>query len=619
MEPLAKRRKTGSPACRVISPSESDGHDPHASPSVETPPNTSHCFTKGSVCFGKLIIPIMVNKQLPCSKQCASVKIREHDQIVSVTSNDLLGTIRRRDAQLFELFKNERIETEMMLSPQHSSAETKGERLKLTAILYGDRALRDSLREVLQGQTLYLQDPIGATHDIIYQNPHRYFNPPGARTSDFWATVQEPETTEEKISYPDPLAAFTSGCDLDETEASSYIQTPLKPHQKQALTFMRNRERGWNLNQPNADLWSLKQNDCVTVAEYVNNVDGSSHYSSPLDFRGGIIADSMGSGKTLTMIALIAHDKPGIANRPDESTAHGITTTLVIVPPSLLDNWQSELSSHLSNETFSWRPHHGRSKISNVQELKDIDILLTTYPTAATEWRTKRTESVIFLHHWHRVILDEAHWIKNRSSVCTKAAYHIESSRRWAVTGTPIQNRLPELQSILCFIRAYPYSDAETFDDHIKHEWASGGGQEAVSRLKRLLGFLMLRRSDSTILPHRTDVKKIVELDPHERQAYREAAARTVSYIDSALEGTSLGNGFMNPLVKINTLRLICTLGHASIGSDPEPLHNSTDTGEAVWNMAAGRRALEQFPMLERDTIFGTLNQVPPPMVFRVF
>ncbi|KAH6869114.1 SNF2 family N-terminal domain-containing protein [Thelonectria olida] len=566
------------------------------------PPAKRQKTGRDFICFGMLNIPT-IGRASPGSGLCASVEIREKGQIFSAASHDLLASVRLRYANVLELFKNEHIDMDMVLSSQDSSVASNGEQAVLKVILYGNKNLCDALKEVLRAQNLYLQDPISATRDVAYWNPQRYFNSPTARTSDFWATVNEPEAIEEKISYSDPLATFTTGHDLGETKPSSHVQTPLKPHQKQALTFMLNRERGWDLGHPNADLWSLKQNDREAVCEYINNVSGSSQHAAPPDFRGGIIADSMGSGKTLAMIALIAHDRIVMANCLDESTSHRVETTLVVVPPSLLDNWQNELSSHLSNEAFAWHSRHGQSKILKVDELEGIDILLTTYSTVANEWRTKRTESVIFLHRWHRVILDEAHCIKNRSGVTTKAVSHIQSSRRWAVTGTPIQNRLPELQSMLCFIRAYPYSDKDIFDDHIKHEWAGGDANEAVNRLKSLLGFLMLRRSDTTFLPRRTDVKRIVEFGPQELQAYREAAAKTLKCIDGILEATHPGNGYMNALQKINALRLICTIGHSSLGNDFGPVSNEDVAPEAGWTSAASGRALDQFPMLGLSTI----------------
>lgn len=171
------------------------------------------------------------------------------------------------------------------------------------------------------------------------------------------------------------------------------------------------------------------------------------------------------------------------------------------------------------------------------------------------------------------------------------------------MTGTPIQNRLPELQSMLSFIRAYPYSDKDIFDDHIKHEWVGGDEKEALNRLKRLLSFLMLRRSDSTFLPRRTDVKQIVEFDAQELQAYREAADKTLNCINGLLEATHPRNGYMNALQKINALRLICNLGHSTLGNDFGPVPSGDIAPEAGWNSAAGRRALGQFPMLGLDTV----------------
>ncbi|KAF4975682.1 hypothetical protein FZEAL_7572 [Fusarium zealandicum] len=596
MEPPTKRRKTASTTPTADSEEAgsllgSTGEDERyysaSSPSIELSND------RDIVCFGMLKFPTTGSIQY--FKPFEPVEIQQDGQIFCAITKDPLGSVLARHAQLLELFKAEYIDMDLVISSLESPGNTRAEKFVLQAILYGDRDLGDGLKDVVRGQNLYLQDPIGATRDVVYWNPQRYYNSPDTRTSHFWATPDEIQATENQILHQDSLAVFTSGEDLGETEASNHVRTALKPHQKQALSFMLSRERGWNLDRANADVWSLKQDSRHAAHEYLNNVNGSSQYKPPHDFRGGIIADSMGSGKTLSMIALIAHDKIRMTNR------RGVNTTLVVVPPPLLDNWRNEFSRHLSGQTFSWASHHARSKITSAEELEDVDILLTTYSTAATEWRTKRTGSILFLHNWHRVILDEAHCIKNCSAVTTQAAYHIQSPRRWAVTGTPIQNRLPELQSILAFIRAYPYDDKSTFDEDSKHRWVSGDGHEAVDRLKHLLGFIMLRRSHQASLPQRCDLKQTIEFDPKERAIYDEAAARTLVSIRGVLESKHSSDGYQNAVQKINVLRHICNLGVSNLGVDSELLRSSEPAREAQWGPEAAHKALNHLPTLGRS------------------
>ncbi|KAG7402421.1 putative SWI/SNF-related matrix-associated actin-dependent regulator of chromatin subfamily A member 3-like 1 [Fusarium oxysporum f. sp. rapae] len=599
MEPTAKRRKTTSrTSCgdpiedTFLTPnSEVGGEQDSSSPSpFQIDQISLNNSSSNIICFGMLNIPTL--KSLPGPQPFENVDIRQGGEIFSSASDISRGSIRSRHAQLLELFRTEHIDMDLAISSIGSSANTLSRQCALQVILYGDKDLSDGLKEVLRSQNLFLQDPYGASRDVLYWNPQRYCNFPETRTSHFHSTKDSQKKTVEQVSRVDSLAAFTSGDDLPETAPSSHVRTSLKPHQKQALSFMISRERGWNFGTPNADLWSLKQNNRQTSQEFVNNVSGASQYVSPPDFRGGILADSMGYGKTLSMIALIAHDRNVMTNKP---SVLDTKTTLVVVPPSLLDNWRNDLSSHLYDATLVWASHHGLSKISTIEELRAVDIVLTTYPTAVTEWRKRGHQSVLFSHHWHRIILDEAHYIKNPSTATSKAVCHIQSTRRWAVTGTPIQNSPSDLQSILRFIKAYPYSDKAIFDDDINRKLKSGEEEEAVNRLKRLLSFLMLRRSSTTVLPPRKDFIQFLEFDSQELEAYRQAAEMALVCINNALQSSNAANGYINTLQKITTLRRICNLGHLNSGIDPESPNDTGCSKEATWDQIAAQRALDQF------------------------
>ncbi|KAH7147056.1 SNF2 family N-terminal domain-containing protein [Dactylonectria estremocensis] len=116
----------------------------------------------------------------------------------------------------------------------------------------------------------------------------------------------------------------------------------------------------------------------------------------------------MGLGKTLSIISLIAHDKvlekeSGPVKSSGKILGRG---TLLVLPPSLLHNWEEELLKHLSAEHFAWRCHHGRQRIQETSDVGFHDIVLTTYTTLAKEWQDQE-QSQVFSHDWHRVVLDE--------------------------------------------------------------------------------------------------------------------------------------------------------------------------------------------------------------------
>lgn len=141
----------------------------------------------------------------------------------------------------------------------------------------------------------------------------------------------------------------------------------------------------------------------------------------------------------------------------------------------------------------------------------------------------------------------------------------LDSIARWAVTGTPIQNRLGDLATLLKFIRVYPYTDPRLFDTDIAHFWKSGQDEEAAKRLQRLSACILLRRPKTTInLPPRKDLRCPIDFSREERELYAEIREQTITRIDEALQSsseTSRASVYVNVLQQIESLRLVCNLG----------------------------------------------------------
>ena len=141
----------------------------------------------------------------------------------------------------------------------------------------------------------------------------------------------------------------------------------------------------------------------------------------------------------------------------------------------------------------------------------------------------------------------------------------LDSVSRWAVTGTPIQNRLSDLATLLKFIRVHPYTDPKRFDADISQLWKSGEDEEAVKRLKHLSACLLLRRAKGTInLPPRRDMQCPVDFTREERAIYDEMRQQAITKIDEALHKDSevSRTGFyVNVLQQIESLRLFSNLG----------------------------------------------------------
>ncbi|KAH8753050.1 SNF2 family N-terminal domain-containing protein, partial [Diaporthe sp. PMI_573] len=445
--------------------------------------------------------------------------------------------------------------------------------------IYGARELASDVGDTLQEAEVYLQDPIHAERNTLYWNPQKFQNTKGLYTMSFKRKKDVSPTEVGPLKSIDVLRDFISDDNLPETEGSASLRTCLKSHQMRGLTFMLRREQGWQLDIENGNVWSMTVDDTGNTA-YLNNIDYSQHYARPHSFCGGIIADDMGLGKTLSMIALIAQDT--IAH-PEPRRVR--KTTLVVVPPSLLSNWETELRERTLPGRLSWFLYHGPSRITRSYSFSDFDVVLTTYSTLAREWISKGARTNVFTHYWHRVILDEAQVIKNNLSATAQAACALNANCRWAVTATPIQNRLSELFSLLRFLRLYQYSEQT---DIILE---SDNPELAIERLKTLLRFIMLRRpKDILSLPRRTDIVIPLGFDDQDKAKYDQAKRAIIRYFDEKISSEDGGNGFVNLMSHINALRMLCNLG---CSTDPKGTPSDAAASESSSQASLDREDLD--------------------------
>lgn len=336
---------------------------------------------------------------------------------------------------------------------------------------------------------------------------------------------------------------------------------------------MKRREKGWRLDSSSADIWGIDRQHLHT--EYINNITGDRHHEPPPDFRGGILADDMGLGKTLSMIGLIASDP--WEYQPEQPSARypgHLRATLLVVPSSLLQQWEDQLIIHVQTSgpnRIQWTKYHGSSKLTDPKQLYSYHIVITSFQTLASEYRKhSNCQSLLYSTTWRRLVLDEAHAIRNHNTTTAKAVFHLEAKSRWAMTGTPLQNRISDLSSILQFLRVYPYCNRKVFEADIVRVWKLEDENLALDRLKRLFQCIAIRRNRHSInLPDRTDLKKYVYLNNEELTAYRQIESPIIKMIDNALHGDMQEPGaYMHALVKINSLRKFCNIGLESKASN---------------------------------------------------
>ncbi|HJW72863.1 MAG TPA: DEAD/DEAH box helicase [Geothrix sp.] len=225
---------------------------------------------------------------------------------------------------------------------------------------------------------------------------------------------------------------------------------------------------------------------------------------------GGILADDMGLGKTIQVLALLLH-------RQEQSPHYG-PTTLLVCPTSLLGNWERELAKFAP--TIPVFVHHGNNREPLPRAFKAHTVVLTTYGVI------RREEEEFRDRPWGMMVVDEAQAIKNPGSAQAKAIRKVRGAFRLALTGTPIENRLTELWSILT--TTLPgYLDTEThFKEHFANPIEKYRDPDAAQELRQRINPFILRRlkSDTSIiqdLPEKQEMKVYTTLTREQAELYQ--------------------------------------------------------------------------------------------------
>ncbi|KAI6156876.1 SNF2 family N-terminal domain-containing protein [Pisolithus tinctorius] len=214
--------------------------------------------------------------------------------------------------------------------------------------------------------------------------------------------------------------------------------------------------------------------------------------------RGGIVADEMGLGKTILGIMRILDGHP-TSNDRAYGWAH---VTLIVCPVLLIGQWESEVENFAVG--LNVVKHHGPSRSSDPQTLWDNHVVITSYATVASEYsavcmHSSSCKSALFGVKWWRIILDEAHLIRNWAAKSTKACFNIVGKYRWCFTGTPIQNRVEDLYSMFRFINVRPIGDLQEFKNYIIKPIKGGQVTLAIECLQVVLSAVMLRRQKDAV------------------------------------------------------------------------------------------------------------------------
>jgi SNF2 family DNA or RNA helicase len=225
---------------------------------------------------------------------------------------------------------------------------------------------------------------------------------------------------------------------------------------------------------------------------------------------GGILADDMGLGKTIQVLALMLH-------RQEQSPTFG-PPLLLICPTSLLGNWEREIVKFAPSLPFF--VHHGNNREELPRTFRPHTIVLTTYGVI------RREEEVFGNRGWGGVVVDEAQGIKNAASAQAKATRKIKAPFKLALTGTPIENRLVELWSILAFALTGYLGSESSFKERFATPIEKYRDPDAALELRQRVGPFILRRlkTDRNIiqdLPEKNEMKVYTQLTKEQAGLYQ--------------------------------------------------------------------------------------------------
>ncbi|KAI0632702.1 SNF2 family N-terminal domain-containing protein [Trametes polyzona] len=286
--------------------------------------------------------------------------------------------------------------------------------------------------------------------------------------------------------------------------------------------------------------------------------------------KGGILADDMGLGKTVQMIATMVINQP-----TDEDTNR---TTLIVVPAALMTQWRDELEQK-TNGMFDVHVQHGREKLKDVAALAEKDVVITTYHTlnldfnipsdmndSDEEMQWIRDHGGPMSHmRWYRVILDEAQFIRNRGTRCSKAVAMLRSKYRWCLTGTPITNTLADIYGFLRFGRFRPWNDWDDFNTYVAKVQLEDAPLAGL-RAQEILKPIMLRRSKNATIEGKPilelpakDVEIVrIEFSKDEREVYDSFEKRAQVQINRFIRNNTLLKKCVVFSVWILRLRQLC-------------------------------------------------------------
>lgn len=260
---------------------------------------------------------------------------------------------------------------------------------------------------------------------------------------------------------------------------------------------------------------------------------------------GSILADDMGLGKTIQTLAHLQklYNQKKLDKRP----------SLVVCPTSLLGNWRQEIEKFTPD--LKVLLYYGQGRKTHDDSFKDYQIVLTTYSLLNRDFKKHINEN------YRVLVLDEAQKIKNNSAQASRVCKAINSEQRIALTGTPMENHLGELWSIMDFVVPGLLGDEKLFQRAFRTPIEKHQNEEQMKRLKAKIKPFLLRRTKEEVakdLPQKSEFVVNVSLDNKQSDAYETIRSAMESKVQKLLSQKGLSRSHIEVLEALLRLRQVC-------------------------------------------------------------
>ncbi len=272
---------------------------------------------------------------------------------------------------------------------------------------------------------------------------------------------------------------------------------------------------------------------------------------------GGCLADDMGLGKTLQVICILQHQKNKKIKKP----------SLVVVPTSLIFNWQDEVAKFAPK--LRLKVISGVNRNKNTKDFKKYDIILITYGLVL------RDIDYLKEYHFNYAILDESQAIKNPNSKRYKSVRLLQADNKLVMTGTPVENSTMDLYSQMSFANPGLLGSATFFKDYFAKAIEKDKDEMRTEELKKLIKPFLIRRTKeqvATELPEKTEMTLFCEFEPAQQKVYDAFRDKYKNYLLGKIDEEGIGKSKMYVLEGLLKLRQIC--------NSPALLNDKEDYGE---------------------------------------